>query len=118
MKVADRIVTGTFKGNPKSTIISCYSPHSGYSKDEKEEFYNTLSNRYSSVPRHSFVLICGDFNAQLKGLFSYYTESNRNGSYLQDFLNESNLIACSTMFEKKKKQSLDLEISEQHPRPN
>ncbi|XP_066931364.1 craniofacial development protein 2-like [Clytia hemisphaerica] len=101
-KISDRIVSITFKGNPKTTIISCYSPHSGHSDLEVEQFFEPLTNHLISIPRHSFVSVCGDFNAHLKGAFSYHSENNRNGSYLQDFMNECNLLASNTCFQKRK----------------
>ena len=101
-KISDRVVSVTFKGNPKTTIISCYAPHSGHTDLEVEEFFEPLSNHLTLIPQHSFVFVCGDFNAQLKGSFTYHSVNNRNGSYLQDFMNEFNLLASNTCFQKRK----------------
>ncbi|XP_066922050.1 uncharacterized protein [Clytia hemisphaerica] len=101
-KISDRIVSITIKGNPKTTIISCYSPHSGNSDLEVEQFFEPLTNYLTSIPRHSDVSVCGDFNAHLKGAFSYHSENNRNSSYLQDSMNECNLLASNTCFQKRK----------------
>jgi len=44
----------------------------------------------------------GDFNARISGSFSYNNQCNRNGSYLQEFINENNLYATNTAFKKRK----------------
>jgi len=58
------------------------------------------------IPKHNVTIIGGDFNAKLghdKGhIHSFHTETNRNGSYLIDFLNESNMSCINTKFQKRR----------------
>ena len=99
-KVNDRILIATFSGNPKTVIISCYSPHNHFPIEEVESFYNELSNVISNLPPHNNLIIGGDFNARITGKFSYHQEANRNGELMEDFLQQHNLIAGNTMFQK------------------
>jgi len=59
------------------------------------------------IPKHNVTIIGGDFNAKLghdKGHtpLQFHTETNRNGSYLIDFLNESNMSCINTKFQKRR----------------
>ncbi|XP_066928231.1 uncharacterized protein [Clytia hemisphaerica] len=57
-----------------------------------------------NTPAHNFLVISGDFNAQL-GLdnvkFSFHPLTNRNGNKLFDFMQQFQLLATNTMFMKK-----------------
>ena len=64
-KISSRVVIADFEGNPKTTVISCYSPHNNSSDDDINDFYNTLRSTVENVPAHNFLLIPGDFNAKL-----------------------------------------------------
>lgn len=99
-KVNDRILIATFSGNPKTVIISCYSPHNHASIEEVETFYEQLSNVLSTVPPHSNLIIGGDFNARITGKFSYHQVANRNGELMGEFLQQHNLLAGNTLFQK------------------
>ncbi|MEM7375782.1 MAG: endonuclease/exonuclease/phosphatase family protein, partial [Bacteroidota bacterium] len=101
-KISDRIIIADFKGNPRSSIISCYSPHSGYGEEQIENFYIEMRNLLPTIPSHTFLAICGDFNARITGNFSFHAASNQNGDYLQEFIAEFNLIATNTSFKKRK----------------
>ena len=101
-KISDRSIIADFKGNPKSSVISCYSPHSGYDEEQIENFYTEMRNLLPNIPNHTFLAICGDFNARITGNFSYHDTCNQNGDYLQDFIAEFNLIATNTSFKKRK----------------
>ena len=100
--VNDRIMIAVFKGNPKTFIISCYSPTNQADENEIVEFYETLSHTVQDIPPHAMLLIGGDFNAQIPGLFSYHDKCNRNGKYLRSFVEEHNLIVGNTTFQKAK----------------
>ena len=56
-KISDRIIIADFKGNPKSSIISCYSPHSGYDEEDIEQFYTQMRSLVLTIPTHSFILV-------------------------------------------------------------
>ena len=99
-KVNDRIVTMVLKGNPKTHVISCYSPHSSRPTTEVEEFYDSLNSSVKSIPDHAMLMLGGDFNAHVGGRFSYHSLSNINGDYLLDFIHLNNLIIGNTSFQK------------------
>uniref|UniRef100_A0A7M5UVA7 Endonuclease/exonuclease/phosphatase domain-containing protein n=1 Tax=Clytia hemisphaerica TaxID=252671 RepID=A0A7M5UVA7_9CNID len=100
-KISNRIIIAEFRGNPKSSIISCYSPHSGYDEKDIERFYTEMRNLVLTIPSHSFLAICGDFNARITGNFSYHSICNQNGDYLQEFIAEFNLFSTNTSFKKR-----------------
>ena len=103
-KISDRIVIMALNGNPLTTIINCYSPTNASSEEDVSEFYKELTTVVSAVPAHNMLFICGDFNAKLgtgNALFSYHTETNRNGDLLNEFANQFHLTAANTNFQKK-----------------
>ena len=63
IKWNERIITATFDGNSKTTIIVHYSRVEG--NDEAEEHYNQLPSSVKQVPKHSILIVLGDFNAHL-----------------------------------------------------
>ena len=76
-----------FEGNPKSTVIACYSPINTSSDDDINDFHNGLHSVVENVPAHNFLTIPGDFNAQLgpnDAKFTFHIETNRNGELLVD----------------------------------
>ena len=102
-KISDRIVVAEFNGNPKVTVVACYSPHNNIVEDEVDKFYNDLRSVVENIPAHNFLLLLGDFNAKLGQSdvkFSYHTETNRNGEKLNDFMEEFSLFASNTYFMK------------------
>eukprot|EP00058_Branchiostoma_floridae_P025263 XP_002610753.1 hypothetical protein BRAFLDRAFT_91539 [Branchiostoma floridae] len=101
-KISDRIVVMSIRGNPKTILVSCHSPHSDRPECEVEEFYSTLNSFVQSTPLHAMLLIGGDFNARIDGKFSFHQIPNRNGGYLLDLVNRNNLIVGNTSFQKPK----------------
>ena len=99
-KMDERIVVATFKGNPKTTFIACYSPHNGLPDDIVTDFYSKLSSVVEDVPLHSMLFIGGDMNAQIDRGFSFHTASNRNGLLLLDFIEQHNLVIGNISFQK------------------
>jgi len=96
----DERIVSAFKGNPKTTIISCYSPHSRFSDDALNDFYTKLSRAIEDVPLHSMLFIVSDMNAKIDSLFSFYSSSDRNGLLLLDFIEQHNLVVGNTTFQK------------------
>ena len=105
--ISPRILLIELEGNPRTTIISVYSPHNNCPADEVEEFYSTLKSTVEQVPAHNFLAIAGDFNAKLGPddvNFTYNSSTNRNGEMLGDFMDEFNLFSANNSFMKSKGQ--------------
>ena len=96
------MMAATFNGNPKATIISCYSPTNVGEETELVTFYEELSSLVRSIPKHNLLVIGGDMNAQIgknrNNKYSLHNTSNRNGQYLIDFMIESRLTCLNTNF--------------------
>ena len=103
--ITPRIMIATINGNPRITVISCYSPTNVSDEIEVERFYVNLTSITRQIPKHNFVVIAGDFNTHLgqqDGFkYSYHAQTNRNGVMLKDYLHENNLICLSTKFQKR-----------------
>ena len=85
-------MVATFNGNPRATIISCYSSSNVSEETELVTFYNELSSLVRSIPKHNMLVISGDMNAQIgkKGnKYSLHNTSNRNGQHLTNFMTEN-----------------------------
>ena len=64
-RIQPRMMAATFNGNPKATIISCYSPTNVSEETELVTFYEELSSLVRSIPKHNLLVIGGDMNAQI-----------------------------------------------------
>ena len=86
-----RLMTATFNGNTRATIISCYNVSE---ETELVAFYDELSFLVRSIPKHNMLVIGGDMNAQIgkNGInkYSLHNTSNRNGQHQTDFMLENN----------------------------
>ena len=86
------MMAATFNGNPKATIISCYSPTNVGEETELVTFDKELSSLVRSIPKHNLIVIGGDMNAQIgknrNNKYSLHNTSNRNGQHLTDFMIE------------------------------
>ena len=106
--ISPRIIIATFNGNPMSTIISCYSPTNVHDEEEVEKFYDDLSSVTRQLPKHNVLVLGGDFNAHLgqseEHKFTYHLSTNRNGTMLQTFMKENNLVCLNTALQKRKGQ--------------
>ena len=60
------MITATFNGNPKATIISCYSPTNVSEETELVSFYEELSSQVRSISKHNLLVIGGDMNARIE----------------------------------------------------
>ena len=98
-RIQPRMMAPTSNGNPKATIISCYSPTNV--SEETEE----LSSLVRSIPKHSLLVIGGDMNAQIgkngNNKYSPRNTSNRNGQHLTDFMIENRLTCLNTNYQKR-----------------
>ena len=55
-KIQPRMMAATFNGNPRATIILCYSPTNVSEETELVNFYDELSSLVSSIPKHMLVI--------------------------------------------------------------
>ena len=72
-RIQPRMMVATFNGNPKATIISCYTPTNVSEETELVTFYEDLSSLVRSILKHNLRVIGGDMNAQIR--------KNRNNKY-------------------------------------
>ena len=101
-KISSRITILHINGNPRLSVICCYSPTNCSDDDVKADFYRSLSRAIASVPRHNMLAVCGDFNAKIANntCFSYHTATNDNGERMLELLQEHQLIVTNTRFQK------------------
>ena len=101
-RIQPRMMAATFNGNPKATIISCYSPTNVSEETELVTFYEELSSLVRSIPKHNLLVIGGDMNAQIgknrNNKYSLNNTSNRNGLHLTDFMIENRLTCLNTNY--------------------
>ena len=64
-KIKPRMIVATFNGDPRVTIISCYSPSNLSEETELIAFYDQLSSLVCSIPKHNVLVFGGDMNAQI-----------------------------------------------------
>ena len=104
-RIQPRMMAATFNGNPKATIISCYSPTNVSEENEIATFYEDLSSLVRSIPKHNLLVIGGDMNAQIgknrHNKYRLHCASNRNGQHLIDFMIENRLTCLNTNFQKR-----------------
>ena len=104
-KIQPRMMAATFNGNPRATIISCYSPTNVSEETELVTFYDELSSLVRSIPKHNMLVIGGDMNAQFgkngNNKYSLHNTSNRNGQHLTDFMTENRLECLNTNYQKR-----------------
>ena len=104
-KIQPRMMAATFNGNPRATIISCYSPTNVREENELVTFDDELSSLVRSIPKHNMLVIGGDMNAQIgkngNNKYSLHNTSNRNGQHLTDFMIENRLACLNTNYQKR-----------------
>ena len=104
-KIQPRMMAATFNGNPRATIVSCYSPTNVSEETELVTFYDELSSLVRSIPKHNMLVIGGDMNAQIgkdgNNKYSLHNTSNRNGQHLTDFMIENRLTCLNTNYQKR-----------------
>ena len=103
-------MVATFNGNPRVTLISCYSPTNDSEETDLITFYKELSSLVRSIPKHNVLVIGRDMKAQIGKKVSYkfsrHNLSNRNGENLTDFMLENRLTCLNTKFQKRKRKLL------------
>ena len=103
-RIQPRMLTATFNGNPRATIISCYNPTNVSEETELVTFYDELSSLVRSILKPNMLVIGGDMNAQIgkngNNKYSLHNMSNRNGQHLTDFMIENRLACLNTNYQK------------------
>ena len=103
-RIQPRMLAATFNGNPRATIISCYSPTNVSEETELVTFYDDISSLVRSIPKHNVLVIGGDMNPQIgkngNSKYSLHNMSNRNGQHLTDFMIENRLTCLNTNYQK------------------
>ena len=96
----------SFNSNSYTAISFCYSPTNASDKTDIIIFFNELYSLVQRIPKHKFLIISGDMNAQIgkdrKNKFCLRNSSDRNGVYLNDFSHENRLGRFNTKFQKRK----------------
>ena len=104
-RIQPRMLAATFNGNPRATIISCYSSTNVSEETELVAFYDELSSLVRSIPKHNLLVIGRDLNAQIgknrNNKYSLHNTSNRNGQHLIDFMIENRLTCLNTNYQKR-----------------
>ena len=104
-RIQPRMMAATFNGNPRATIISCYSPTNVSEETELVTFYEELSSLVRSIQKHNLLVIGGDMNAQIgknrNNKYSLHNTSNRNEQHLTLFMIENRLICLNTNYQKR-----------------
>jgi len=106
--VNERILKSTFKTKEghsqlKTIMIAIYSPTSEAESEDREVFYDTLSDTIQDCPKRHMVIILGDFNATITSSEKNFTPDqtlNKNTELLQNLINENELTAINTKFQK------------------
>ena len=104
-RIQPKMMAVTFNGNPRATIITCYSPFNVSEETELVAFYDELSSLVRSIPKRSVLVIGGDINTQIRkngnNKYSLHNTSNRNGQHLTDFMIENRLKCLNTNYQKR-----------------
>ena len=104
-RIQPRMMVATFDGNPRATIISCYSPTNVSEETELVTFYDELFSLVHSIPKHNMLVIGRDMNAQIgkngNNKYHLHSTSNRNGQHLTDFMIENRLTYLNTNYQKR-----------------
>ena len=99
------MMAAMFNGNPRVTIIFCYSPTNVSEESELVTFYDELSSLVHSIPKHNVLVIGGDMNAQIaknrNNKYSLHNTTNRNGQHLTDFMIENTLTCLNTNYQRR-----------------
>ena len=107
-RIQRRMMAATFNGNPRATIISCYSSTNFSEESELVTFNEELSSLVRSIPKYNLLAIGGDMNAQIgknrNSKYSLHHTSNRNGQHLTDFMIENRLTCLNTNYQKREGQ--------------
>ena len=104
-RVTNRILIANFQGNPVLTTIVSYEPCEYEYEIVKNIFYEQLRKTIESVPSHNCLIILSDMNTRMGPedvQYTYNTTTNNNGNWLKEIMEEYQLLAANSQFQKKK----------------
>ena len=109
---SSRVVVATLKvGNGRNDhlhVLSCYAPTYAATREEKDEFFDTLQQALSGIPSQECYVMLGDFNARVGSRVSgddewWYERGphghgvpNEAGRELLSFLSINEATVCNT----------------------
>ena len=107
--LSDRLMTLRIPlaGNTNATVISAYAPTMTYTEEEKEAFYELLSDTLHATPVNDKLLLLGDFNARVGSDYTAWPsvlgphgmgKMNSNGLLLLTLCSEEELVITNTLF--------------------
>ena len=99
-RIQPRMLAATFNGNPRATIISCYSPTNVSEETDLVNFYDELSSLVRSIPKHN-LLVIAQIGKNGNNKYSLHNTSNSNGQHLTDFIIENRLTCLNTNYQKR-----------------
>ena len=116
VRVNDRIIKiKILLGKSVYHIYSVYTPQTGRTSQEKEEFWEALEEEVARVPAVEGIIIGGDLNghvganrdgyAEVMGPYGY-GEVNREGEAVLQFCKNQNLRILNTYFKKDKNKTV------------
>ena len=108
--ISDRLMVMRIplQGKTHLTLISAYAPTMTYTLEQKELFYQNLTNVVRSVPKADKLLLLGDFNARVGSDAQSWPDvigphgighENTNGQLLLTFCVEQGLTITNTLFQ-------------------
>lgn len=114
--ISDRIVTLKIKIEEQiETFIQIYAPcNDSYTEDEKDEFFDELSEEITKVDDSSILYVMGDFNGrvginrkdyeQFLGPHAVEHERNGNGQRILELCSQHQLFITNTFYEHRDSQ--------------
>jgi hypothetical protein len=110
--VNDRIITARFRTTiGRLTVCQVYAPTTTASDNDMDEFYSTLQETISRIPKKDLIILMGDFNAKVGSQFQDtngvvgkfgYGQRNARGDRLVEFCGLNELIITNTQFKQSK----------------
>ena len=94
-------------------ILSVYAPQVGREREEKEEFWQDLSEFVGEIPSEEKIILAGDLNGhigeraegyeEVHGGFGYGVR-NGEGESILEFAKQQKLVVCNSFFKKEKEK--------------
>ncbi len=97
-------------GKERWFVVSCYAPQSGLSAEEKEKFYEDLSELCTQKEEEEVLVVCGDFNGHIgrdggrwRGVHrgEGYGTRNEEGERLLDWATDNSIVIANSTFKKR-----------------